>query len=77
MGKQSEEKSVVIKLANECIHMFIIEPLSNDSTRIFGVVQKHQQSKKPSYTCRHYTKHFGIIVRARDWSPFGKIDLAV
>lgn len=33
--------------------------------------------KKPSYTCRHYTKHFGIIVRARDWSPFGKIDLAV
>lgn len=36
-----------------------------------------KQKKKPSYTCRHYTKHFGIIVRARDWSPFGKIDLAV
>lgn len=41
MGKQCEEKSVVIKLANECIYMFIIEPLSNDSTRVFGVVQKH------------------------------------
>lgn len=41
MGKQSEDKSVVIKLANECIHMFIIEPLPNDSTRIFGVEQKH------------------------------------
>lgn len=55
------------------VYMFIIEPLSNDSTSTFLVLNKNT-SKKTSYT---YTKHFGIIVRARDWSPFGKIDLAV
>lgn len=60
--------------------MFIIESLSNDSTSTFcGVEQNTSKQKKTSYTCtcRHYTSHFGIIARARDWSQFGKIDQAV